>query len=78
MGTADMLGPKEDCIMKPLGEFLGLQNEEQYIYIYLLCYFIYNLQNRDDFDQFNLHSENLRKSLLRDCVRKWNALDKTK
>ena len=36
----------------------------------------YNLQNKDDFEQFNLHSEKLRNSLLPDCVNKWNGLDK--
>ena len=30
----------------------------------------YNLWNKDDFDQFDLHSEKFRKSLLPDCVRK--------
>ena len=34
----------------------------------------YNLQNKDDFDQFDLHSEKFRKSLLPDCVRKLNSL----
>ena len=38
----------------------------------------YNLRNKDDFDQFDLHSEKFRKSLLPDCVRKWNSLDKQK
>ena len=33
----------------------------------------YNLRNKDDFDQFDLHSEKLSKSLLPDCVRKWNS-----
>ena len=36
----------------------------------------YNLRNKDDFAQFDLHSEKFRKSLLPDCVRKWNSLDK--
>ena len=38
----------------------------------------YNLRNKDDFDQLYLHSEKFRKSLLPDCVRKWNSLDKQK
>ena len=38
----------------------------------------YNLRNKDDFDQFDLHSEKFRNSLLPDCVRKWNSLDKQK
>ena len=29
----------------------------------------YNLRNKDDFDQFDLHSEKLRKLLLPDCVK---------
>ena len=39
----------------------------------------YKLWNKDDFDQFDLHLEKfIRKSLLPDCVRKWNSLDKQK
>ena len=33
-----------------------------------------NLRNKDDFDKFDLHAEKLSKSLLPDCVRKWNSL----
>ena len=36
----------------------------------------YNLRNKDDFDQLDLHSEKLRKSLLPGCIRRWNSLDK--
>ena len=34
----------------------------------------YNLRNKDDFDKFDLHAEKFIKSLLPDCVRKWNSL----
>ena len=34
----------------------------------------YNLWNKDDFDQFDFHSEKFRKSLLPDCVREMKQL----
>ena len=33
-------------------------------------------ETRMIFEEFNLHSEQIRKSLLRDCVKKWNSLNK--
>ena len=36
----------------------------------------YNLKNNDDLDQITFETEKFRESLFRDCVRKWNKLDR--
>ncbi len=35
----------------------------------------YNLRNSEDLQQFTFRTEKFRKSVLPDCIRKWNSLD---